>query len=301
MRDFALPQSGRKAPGKTKEWMMRRGSALIAAVTATLLGSAASAEGIKLATHRAVYDMTLDTQRPGSSVQSITGRMVYELTGNACDGWTQTMRFVTQMTGQDGQSVLSDLRSNTWEDAAASLFRFTTNQLRDQKPTETAVGDAKRAGKDGPITVEITRPTKSTQTLRPGTYFPVQHSIALLLAAKAGRTTLRADLYDGSEQGTKAYDTIARISAGQPTGANGRLPKIEGAEPLDNLPAWPVTISYYDVAKEGQDSTPVYELSFVYFENGVSRALRLDYGDFAIKGEMTRIEFIEPGKCEAKP
>lgn len=258
------------------------------------------AEGVTLATHRAVYDMSLDGTRQGSSVQSISGRMVYELTGNACDGWTQSMRFVTQMTGQDGQAVLTDLRSTTWEDAAASLFRFTTNQLRDQKPTESAIGDAKRAGKDGPVTVDITRPSKSSLTLRSGTYFPVQHSIALLLAAKAGRTTLRADLYDGSEQGKKAYDTIARIGKNQATGANAKLPKVDGAEPLDGLPAWPVTISYYDVAKEGQDSTPVYELGFLYFENGVSRALKLDYGDFAIKGELTRIEFITPTKCETK-
>jgi hypothetical protein len=271
------------------------------AVAVMIASLPAHADTVLLATHRAVYDMSLDASRQGSSVQSISGRMVYELTGNACEGWTQTMRFVTQMTGQDGQSVLTDLRSTTWEDAAASLFRFSTNQLRDQKPTEQAGGDAKRAGKDGPVTVEIARPAASTKTLRANTYFPVQHSIALLVAAKAGRTTLRADLYDGSEQGTKVYDTIARIGKVQPPGANGALPKVEGAEALDALPAWPVTITYYDVAKDGQDSTPVYELGFLYFENGVSRALKLDYGDFAIKGELTRIEFIDAARCDRKP
>jgi hypothetical protein len=129
----------------------------------------------------------------------------------------------------------------------------------------------------------------------------VQHSIALLVAAKAGLPTLRADIYDGSEQGTKAYDTIARIGRLQPAGANGRLPKVENAEVLDPLQSWPLTISYYDLGQEGKDATPVYELSFLYFANGVSRNLKLDYGDFALKGELSRFELLPATECKPKP
>ena len=44
-----------------------------------------------------------------------------------------------------------------------------------------------------------------------------------------------------------------------------------------------------------RDDTPIYTLGFDLYENGVSRALRLDYGDFSLKGEMTRLELL-PGK-----
>ena len=45
---------------------------------------------------------------------------------------------------------------------------------------------------------------------------------------------------------------------------------------------------------------PVYELAFLMFENGVSRKLYIDYGEFALQGELTEITFHEPSKCEQK-
>jgi len=45
---------------------------------------------------------------------------------------------------------------------------------------------------------------------------------------------------------------------------------------------------------------PVYELSFLFFENGVSRKLFIDYGEFAINGVLKEIVFHPPSKCEQK-
>jgi hypothetical protein len=271
-------------------------------VLAAMTGStgAESANGILLAPHRAVYDMTLGTSRSGSSVTAVTGRMVFEITGSACEGYTQNMRFVTEMRSNEGEPVLSDQRSSTWEDGQGRIFRFNTTQLRNQKPAETTVGDANRAGPAGEVKVDITKPAKSSKTLASGTFFPVQHSIALLEAAKSGKDKFRADIYDGSEKGEKAYDTSARIGKMMPPGANASLPSLKASDPLERMPAWPVTISYYERGQSGQDATPVYELSFVFFENGVSRRLVIDYGDFSIKGELSRIDFLEPTKCEVK-
>jgi EipB-like len=262
--------------------------------------TAAPGDGVVLAPHRAVYDMSLGQARTGSSITAVKGRMVYELTGSACEGYTQNMRFVTEMSSQEGQPIVSDLRSSTWEDGTAGLFRFNSTQLRDQKPSDATLGDAKRAGVNGAVTVDMTKPTKSLLTLKPGTMFPVQHSIALLVAAKAGQSTMRADLYDGSDKGEKAYDTNARIGRQAAPGANRKLPELKNSEPLDTLPSWPVTISYFEPGQEKQDATPVYELGFLYFENGVSRKLVIDYGDFAIKGELTGLTFLDAAKCDPK-
>ena len=105
----------------------------------------AAGEGIALAPHRAVYEMTLVEARGGAGVTQVTGRMVYELTGSACEGYTQNMRFVTNMTNQDGAAVISDLRSSSWEDASGKRFRFNSSQFRDDKATEATAGDATRA------------------------------------------------------------------------------------------------------------------------------------------------------------
>ncbi len=259
----------------------------------------AAAKGVVLAPHRAVYEMTLGASRSGA-VTAVNGRMVFEITGSVCEGYTQNMRFVTEMRSSEGEPVLSDQRSSTWEDGEGRMFRFNTTQLRNQKPAETTVGDANRAGPQGEVKVDITKPAKATKTLAPGTYFPVQHSIALIEAAKAGKAKFQADIYDGSEKGEKLYDTSARIGKTTSAKANAELTSLKGAEKLDNVPSWPVTISYYERGNTAQDATPVYELSFVFHDNGVSRKLVIDYGDFSIKGELSKIEFLEPGKCEKK-
>ena len=59
---------------------------------------------------------------------------------------------------------------------------------------------------------------------------------------------------------------------------------------------WPVTISYFEEDKK--DNTPNYVLSFDLYENGVSRALKLDYGDFVLAGEMKQLEFLPSKPCK---
>ena len=82
-------------------------------------------------------------------------------------------------------------------------------------------------------------------------------------------------------------------------GGNRKLPRVKKTEALDKLAAWPVSIGYFERAPT-DDAVPVYELTFLFFEDGVSRKLFIDYGEFAINGELKEITFHEPSKCEQK-
>lgn len=256
--------------------------------------------GIVLAPHRAVYEITLGETRGGAGVTEMTGRMVYELTGSPCDGYTQNMRFVTRMTAQDGSTTLTDLRSSSWEDGPARLFRFSSSQYKNTKLSETTQGDATREAGSGQVKVDITKPAKKDVTLPRDVYYPIQHSIAVLEAARRGETLVQADLYDGSEKGEKVYATTTYIGREQPKAANKSLPPVASAAPLDALRSWPVSISYFEPGKSKQDGVPSYELAFVYFENGVSRRLFIDYGEFSIRGALKEIAFLPPTKCQPK-
>lgn len=261
---------------------------------------AAGGEDVLMAPHRAVYEMSLATSRGGSGVTAVSGRMVYELTGSACEGYTQNMRFVTQMTNQGGTAMITDLRSSSWEEGNGKRFRFNSSQFRDEKATEITAGDAARANTADDVKVELTKPAKKDLSLSSRVYFPVQHSIALLVAARAGKTMFRADLYDGSEKGEKVYDTVSVIGPRRAPGSNQKLPVVKNIEPLDQLEAWPVSIAYFEPGSDKKDAVPVYELSFLFFENGVSRKLFIDYGEFAIQGEIKEIVFLPSNKCEPK-
>jgi EipB-like len=287
----------------TNAWLGRLLQAGLGVLPLLVLGpgrGSAAPDGIVLAPHRAIYELALATTRGGTGVSSVVGRMAYDLKGSACEGYTQTMRFVTRMTNQSGSVIVTDLRSTTWEDGQGKRFRFDSSQYRDDKATDVTVGEATRGNTGDEVKVDLTKPTKKTLSVSSRVFFPVQHTIALLGAAKAAKTAFRANLYDGSEKGEKAYDTVSAIGRTQAPGANSKLPVVKNAERLDGLKGWPVSIAYFEPGSDKQDAVPVYELSFVMFENGVSRKLYIDYGEFALQGELTGITFHEPSKCETK-
>ena len=296
-------------PGKGS-WPTRRGSRRVwpRAVSAlALVASVGLAGGAwaqksptspveQLAPHRAVYEITLADTRGGSGVTELTGRMVYELTGSVCQGYAQNMRFVTRMTNQEGATSVTDMRSSSWEDAVAKAFRFNSTQYKDAKLEETTDGDAAR--KPGGIKVEITKPARKAVNLKGDTFFPVQHSMALLTAARNGTQFFIADLFDGSEKGEKVFTTASFIGRPNPAGYNRTLSQAKNVKPLDSLKSWPISISYFEGGADTRDAVPTYELAFLYFENGVSRRLVLDFGEFAVRGDLRQLDFLEPAKCK---
>jgi hypothetical protein len=258
----------------------------------------AAEQAIVLAPHRAVYDFSLVKTQGHTGVMSVIGRMVYELRGSGCEGYTEKLRFVTQMTNVDGLQTIADQQTSSWEEADGRRFRFNSTDARDGKSIEDIAGDAARVNMLGHIVVELTRPTRKDLTLPARIYFPTQHVIALLTAAKMGRASFDAEVYDGSEQGEKVYHTISTIGGVVHPDASQKLGAIANAERLQGLSAWPIRISYFDPNTDGQDTGPAYEMRSVFFENGVNRELTIDYGAFTIEGELKKIDFLESKKCK---
>ena len=274
-------------------------AALLAVAGAASAVSAAPATSSQLAPHRAVYDITLARTSTSAGITQLSGRMVYELKGNACEGYEQTMRFVTRTLNSDGRPSITDLRSRFTEDAAAANFKFDSSQYRNEQLAETAAGQAKRrAGGERGIAVDIRKPDKRTLNFDAPAMFPVQHSRAMLELALKGTRIFTADLYDGSEKGAKLFSTTAFIGEPLAAGHNKTLPTAQNAEALDTLKAWPVSLSYFDAKAGKADAVPSYELAFLFFENGVSRKLTIDYGEFAIRGQLTELTMLAAGKCD---
>ena len=273
----------------------------VSAVAVFAAVPAAAAETVTFSPHRAVYEITLARTSAGSGVSEMTGRMVYELTGSPCEGFTQNMRFVTRSANQEGAETINDLRTSSWEETAGKRLRFSSTQYQNDTLAEASQGDAARnKPSDAAATlVELTRPAKKTVTLPGDLYFPMQHATALIEGAKAGKTLLAANLYDGSEKGEKFYATTAVIGKRVEPGAVANTASLKNGERLAQFASWPMAISYFEGGKSNEDSPPAYELSFRYFENGISNDLKIDYGEFAIQGTMKELEFLPVSKCTA--
>lgn len=275
-------------------------SALLPVVSAgKVLGGPAGSE-IVFAPHRAVYDLSLDGARLGSDVNEIAGRIVYELTGSDCEGYAQTMRYVTQTVSPDGEPQTTDQRTSSWESVPARRLRFTSSTYQNEQPIDQTQGIAERSGPTGQVKVTLTRPAKRSHDIATDIYFPIQHSKALVAAARAGKHTLSADLYDGSEGGDKYYATTTAIGRQiTPGAAETTLAGLKGGDKLDRVPSWPVSIGYFKPSQGHSEGLPVYEMSYRFHENGVTSTLRIDNGKFAIKGDLKELSYLEAGKCPA--
>jgi EipB-like len=247
--------------------------------------------------HRAVYDISFDHATPGSGVADMSGRMVYEMTGTSCGEYAQNMRFVTRMTNQEGVAQVNDLRTSSLEDLATHHLRFSSSQYENQKLSEASQGSAGPGNGASFTEVKLTKPAKKTVKLPSDIYFPIQHSLALVQAARAGQSLFTANLYDGSDKGEKFYETSAVIGPRADAGSMKVPPKVANGEKLDGLASWPIAIGYFEPGPAHLDALPTYELSFRFYENGVSSRLYIDYGDFAIRGELKELTFLEVGKC----
>ncbi len=256
-----------------------------------------SAQKAQLVSHRAVYNLSLAETGAGSNVTDIRGQLVYDFQGSACQGYTLNTRLVTEVFDREGKPSMSDIRSESWEDTSGDRFRFSTSQYADGKLSESTKGSARRAANNpGTVIVHLEKPRKTTVTLSGKILFPSQHSLNLLRAALSGQTRLQVDIYDGSEKGTKVYETSSVIGAPLELSANSQLPSINNAAVLDSIPSWPVVVSYYEPGPK-KDGLPSYEISFRMYANGVSRKLKLDYGTFSLDGELASIEFPETKPC----
>lgn len=273
--------------------------ALVVVLPGLPAARAAAPESIAFAPHRAVYEISFDHATPGSGVADMSGRMVYEMTGSSCEGFAQNMRFVTRTTNQDGIAQISDLRTSSYEDLAIHLLRFASSQYENQKLSEASQGSAAPANGATFTKVELTKPAKKIVKLPSDIYFPVQHSIALTEAARAGKTMFVANLYDGADKGEKFYETSAVIGEHAAPGGVKAPAGVANAEKLDQLTSWPIAIGYFEPGLARADTLPTYELSYRFYENGVSTQLLFDYGDFAIRGELKELTFLPQGKCPA--
>ena len=254
---------------------------------------------VLLAPHRAVYDLKLVKSRGSRGLEAVRGRILYDFSGNACDGYELQFRQVSELDSGEGKTALSDLRSTTWEDGSAKAFRFNSENLLDDKRTDAVDGHADRNAKT--VAVSLSKPKEKSFTVPESAVFPTEHMRRIITAAREAKSILEFPVYDGSETGEKLYSTLTVI--GKPIAPGAKPPDDAAAKvpELGKLTRWPVTISYFEQvsAKQEQTSeqTPVYAISFELYENGISRALVLDYSDFTIKGEMTSLELKKPKLC----
>ena len=273
--------------------------AVAAAGSGWAVGQASAAAGGGFLPHQALYELNLVKSRGSAAIDSARGRILYNFTGSACEGYTSDFRQVSELNSGEGKVTLSDLRSTSWEDAEGKSYRFKIDARMNDADSSPVDGVAERTGDH--ITVKLKQPEAKSFTLDGSTVFPTEQIRRIIAAAREGKSLLELTVYDGSDNGEKVYNTLTVI--GQPIPGDKTITSPDPSttnDQMKSLTRWPVTVSYYDrdaKAKDGEQ-TPVYAMSFELFENGVSRALVLDYNDFVISGALGKFDVKDAKPCK---
>lgn len=272
---------------------------IIGAADGQRAAAAPPADHVLLAPHRAIYDLKLSKSRGSRGIEGVRGRILYDFSGSACEGYQLQFRQVSELDSGEGKAALSDLRSTTWEDGEGKKFRFNSENLFNERRTDIVDGHAERNAKA--VAVSLSKPKEKSFAVPSNAVFPTEHMRRIIAAAREGKSVLDFPVYDGSESGEKLYNTLTIIGHAiasdekVPTDASAKIPA------LAKLVRWPVTVSYFDKkdekAEQSGEQTPVYSITFELYENGISRSLILDYTDFTISGEMTSLELKNAKPC----
>jgi hypothetical protein len=182
-----------------------------------------------------------------------------------------------------------DVSAMSFEDPDGKSMRFAVDSNGAQQSPPVAGTATREAGDD--MRIELTKPAPKALDFGHNVLFPTQHVERLIEAARQGGGVMQARVYDGSDTGAKIYDTMAII------GKEASRPSddADSAAELKGVRRWPVVVSYFN--ESSRDSAPEYVLSFDLYENGVSGSLKLDYGTFALRARLRKLEILPAAAC----
>ncbi|MCA3278041.1 MAG: cell envelope integrity EipB family protein [Roseomonas sp.] len=242
-----------------------------------------------LASHRGVYTLTLDRARENAGIVDVSGAMLFEII-DACESWASRQRFTMTLRDREGTELETGSDYATLESMDGRTLRFSLIQVTQGAVRSRVVGQAE-LGPDGSGVARYSEPEAKELPIPPGTLLPNTHTIAALNAARAGQRLLVAPIFDGTSA-DGAQQTTTFLSPWQ------------GPQPVANMPSLSalgssrMRIAFFepDAEQAGGASTPSYEVSLRYFENGVSDDMIMDFGDFTVRAKLVKLEDA-PGGC----
>ena len=114
--------------------------------------------------------------------------------------------------------------------------------------------------------------------------FPTAHTALLIDKAVAGENFVSKQIFDGG-----AADGPVLVSA--VIGAKVEPdPELAKKSPLLDRPGWRVRLAFFPPDQKVEK--PDYEIGMVLLDNGVSRDMVIDYGDYAIRAKLDDIEAL---------
>lgn len=273
--------------------MTIRSAAMCFAALAVIASSAHAANsggGADLASHRAIYKMTLATAKSGSGVTAASGAMSYKF-GDSCDGWIVENKTALTFAYSDGAPVSTTWDFVTWESKDGLHYRFRVRSTRDGVVNEEIDGTADLEGKGKGGVAKFTLPEAKTLKLPKGTLFPTEHTVRMIELAQQGEHMAERTLFDG----TGTDNTFAVSAVIGKAAAKGKPEAAGISRALLAPPSWPMQMAFFPDGSD--DAEPDYEVGVRYYQNGVADDVLQSFGNFSLKGTLEKLEPLPKPDC----
>lgn len=255
-------------------------------VLACLCAGAAGAAEIM--PHRALYTMSLGRATGDAGVTGASGTMAYQW-GETCDGWTVEQRYRLKMGYAESPDVSIASNFVTWEAKDGLRYRFNQKETRNGAEDEEIRGEARLDGQGKGGAAEFEKPEGKSFKLPPEMLFPSAHTILLIDQAKAGENFISKHIFDGA---TVEGAVLVSAAIGPKVEPDAEAAK---KSPLLDRPGWRVRLAFFPADPKAEK--PDYELGMLLLDNGVSRDMVIDYGDYAIRAKLDDIEGLPKPGC----
>lgn len=225
-----------------------------------------------------VYTLTLSKLRT-HDITGATGRLQLQMV-DGCTGWASHQQMTVIIRNVDGSLSKSVSDYTTWESKNGKMLTFSVSQGDGSGAMKVVdSGTATHTGPDDRGVVKFNVPAGLVVSLPAGTLFPMQHTEALLAAAKDRKVFISPLLFDGTSTDGASPTFVTIFGYQQP--AKTSWPALSGYASAN------VSIAFFP--RTNQDSTPDFSTSMRYFENGVTTNLVLDFGDFVMNGKLVSL------------
>jgi hypothetical protein len=253
---------------------------------------------IGLASHKALYSVTLTTTRPGSDYLDVSGKMILEFT-DACDAWTTNQKSLLRTVTGEGTESISHSDFSAWESKDGNDYKFSVHQTQDGDVSEFR-GRARRNGPGDAGTADYTKPERASYKLPPHFLFQTAQQVKLIEYARKGEHFMSGDMFDGSEGGGSARFNAVIL---KPSAADPAVP----ANPLLDSPRHRIRVAFYaptgtadpkdEMTAADTSEEPEYEMTMTVHDNGVVSDYDYDYEDFSVHGQLQAIQAVPKPHC----
>lgn len=262
------------------------------AVVASSAHAANSGGAADLASHRAIYKMTLATAKSGSGVTAASGAMSYKF-GDSCDGWIVENKTALTFAYSDGAPVSTTWDFVTWESKDGLHYRFRVRSTRDGVVNEEIDGTADLEGKGKGGVAKFTLPEAKTLKLPKGTLFPTEHTVRMIELAQQGEHMAERTLFDGT--GTDNTFAVSAVIGKQALAAKSKQEPAAISHALLATSSWPMQMAFFPDGSD--DAEPDYEVGVRYYQNGVADDVLQSFGNFSLKGTLEKLEPLPKPDC----